>query len=1036
MKRIVVLLGIILLATGSFGAYTFFPNEVVEFKSGEEPENVNGMKHFQQNIYWNDNGNVMSLEWAQENDFSWVAQLTGDLEVPVGCGTYLSEDTAGKVYKLNNSHVYFTGSQGTIKVTETNPNFNGQQYSCSYTILYHLQATSGGKRWDFNSTPYQIRGSWDGNETHMSTNPQSQVYHKYNGYLNNTDGSEAVAEAAGLKFTASQGSFGGNNPSASDADGGRRGRFICFKAGASFTIPASYYQGLTYPKIRIKMTRFGDNMDLTVTNGLDALGNYISGSGTYSIGGSEWIKSGSEWNYHGEYHFQPADKNQDFTIKVQNGQYLMLFTVEVYDSYEMKTENQVLGTNYALLNHEGASAGQAANYNLHFYGKGERCKIGENTVSTTGTVTCNESSFVNTGDNLHYRYTSNVGEFGTFRMRIECYTHHGTYCTDYAWRTMSVGYMQEHAYPYTWDFADIKPFIGGENRMDREDYYDLSAFNVETGYTYKDYMPARRNLWQNYGVRISPDYAHNFLYCGGSQLWCGKEIIPETQYLAFEPANYEGSCNGALSLQDDGLHINHHLNNINWWCWIITVPSVPTNGVVYVRAHKIEEAGDRFRMGYIYGRNLNPNVSTIKNDVESFSSDPNVTGAREIAVTNDGSGDVIYVVPAPPQQDRVLLFINGLIVKKIAVATDEKKVNEKGYASESRNHDIDAMLLPYFTGEDFKTYVVSNPDYDKLTLTLTDVGGSEDNHVMKAYTGCIIRRVGTDDNLKFNIFNDDKGFHLFVPDMHDMADGHNSKYVAAEVKAVNDKFMVPVLSEKQVPNTNTDNYVRLVYNGFDVNDAVWYAYTWDNQGDTWIPEANGMFTGLKSKVIFVRMNPNGNVSWDNRWNQIEDLTPQNGKTYTVTGWNNGNGNLAGYWSDSDQAIDMTNYVLTYNYKKLNGTNLSATISGEEKFYRVYSGWDIWLRANSAYLQLPTESVLTDDAPRSARMFTFLFDNSDEQAVTGIDNIEGLEGPGTNAAPVDVNNKNAVWYNIYGQRVDGRPAQRGVYIVNGKKVTVK
>ena len=70
------------------------------------------------------------------------------------------------------------------------------------------------------------------------------------------------------------------------------------------------------------------------------------------------------------------------------------------------------------------------------------------------------------------------------------------------------------------------------------------------------------------------------------------------------------------------------------------------------------------------------------------------------------------------------------------------------------------------------------------------------------------------------------------------------------------------------------------------------------------------------------------------------------------------------------------------------------------------------------------------------MFTFLFDNSDEQAVTGIDNIEGLEGPGTNAAPVDVNNKNAVWYNIYGQRLDGRPAQRGVYIVNGKKVTVK
>ena len=114
--------------------------------------------------------------------------------------------------------------------------------------------------------------------------------------------------------------------------------------------------------------------------------------------------------------------------------------------------------------------------------------------------------------------------------------------------------------------------------------------------------------------------------------------------------------------------------------------------------------------------------------------------------------------------------------------------------------------------------------------------------------------------------------------------------------------------------------------------------------------------------------------------------------------------------------------------------MPSPVSGEEKFYRVYSGWDIWLRANSAYLQLPTASVLSDNAPRAARMFSFFFaDANNEQETTAIDDLEGMAA---GAALVDVTDNNAVWYNIYGQRLGSRPTQRGVYIVNGKKVTVK
>ena len=41
---------------------------------------------------------------------------------------------------------------------------------------------------------------------------------------------------------------------------------------------------------------------------------------------------------------------------------------------------------------------------------------------------------------------------------------------------------------------------------------------------------------------------------------------------------------------------------------------------------------------------------------------------------------------------------------------------------------------------------------------------------------------------------------------------------------------------------------------------------------------------LKSNIIFVRMNPDGAPSWGSKWNQTDNLTFTNGKTYTITGW--------------------------------------------------------------------------------------------------------------------------------------------------------
>lgn len=101
------------------------------------------------------------------------------------------------------------------------------------------------------------------------------------------------------------------------------------------------------------------------------------------------------------------------------------------------------------------------------------------------------------------------------------------------------------------------------------------------------------------------------------------------------------------------------------------------------------------------------------------------------------------------------------------------------------------------------------------------------------------------------------------------------------------------------PATQEQNKtVRLNAAGYDSDRAVFYAWTWNGTGEGhWVQAdsssydaAHIYFKNLDSKVIFVRMNPNGAPSWDAKWNQTGNLDTQYGGTYTITGWG-----LDGHW---------------------------------------------------------------------------------------------------------------------------------------------
>ena len=86
---------------------------------------------------------------------------------------------------------------------------------------------------------------------------------------------------------------------------------------------------------------------------------------------------------------------------------------------------------------------------------------------------------------------------------------------------------------------------------------------------------------------------------------------------------------------------------------------------------------------------------------------------------------------------------------------------------------------------------------------------------------------------------------------------------------------------------------------FTQGNEDWYAWTWgEADGKLGAPGEGGAFTGLDNKVVFLRL-PKGETpdeKWSNVWNQTENLDTVDGGTFTVTGWDNGNGKLDGSWS--------------------------------------------------------------------------------------------------------------------------------------------
>lgn len=571
-----------------------------------------------------------------------------------------------------------------------------------------------------------------------------QIMGGFNYYLNN-DQFVFGDRMDNIEFNAPAGAFGFCNEAATSTKGiDVQARYIALKYGASFTL-TDLQEG---DWVVIKMDRNLGTANLKITGAKDALGNNIDSNDEYGIGGCQWFNNGNATNkdYHwrGEYHFQATGNQMTFYYNGGvTGQMLKLYNIKLYRNANVyPSENSIVcskhygQTFYYYKDDTNSGADKTGHYELHYRGKAEKTQL--ISVSKSGTLSFTASDFTKSGD-YKYLLKSNAGEWGIFKVRLASKEHSGKYYTDYADRICSQTYLNKVDYPCTWDFTDLQSYFDAQAYKENPDNLpnkdgDLAFWKL--GGTWGGDHTFNFQMGVN---KIGEGAGHNAQYVNGGELHLGNHAFPELKGLGVSAYNWGGHLyNNMLQVTSEGIAIDAVVDG-EGRPFKFHIPEIGgTSG---------EPAAVYVRVGGIGAK------ACFKYQIGS-------AGAAEMELVGEDSGEKVYRTPQITSNDNVVLWLNGCVVKKIAVTKDFKSVNSYGYSTESRTRAIDHNLTPYFTAGKVKAYSVSDVDYDNSKIVLSQV-----DKILPAASA------NGDAGLGVILYNKDKtsldGFGLFVADIHD-----------------------------------------------------------------------------------------------------------------------------------------------------------------------------------------------------------------------------------------------------------------------------
>lgn len=621
-------------------------------------------------------------------------------------------------------------------------------------------------------------------------------------------------------------------------------RYVGILPGGSFTIPALKAGDRVCIFMGSGDGSGADACRFNITGALDAIGQTISSTDIYNAGGSHWqYNMGNESRYRGAYQF--ISTGGDMTFTMNGGSMTKLYSITIYTGVKSATNDatkynydmsyngdEYIASNNAwyMYNDYRTETPARSVYTVHYRGKGERLKTPV-VLYKSGNINTDENHLIytETGDNNApvIIFKSEKEQYGMFRMRIEDYELNYKYVADYGLQNIALGYLEKKNYPYTWDFTDLKGYADTSTRIQKErtnvgnydprtvdanETYEIEFMNNSVGVDVKSIEQWKQyakdgDIPAGYGLHVRNENFNGGVMWESGQLYAGDEQFGEALGLRISAPGVDQAYNGGLRITDEGLC----LTGGNWK---ITIPEVGATNAVYVRAKEIGNA--------IAGVGAADNPFTF------------------VGTANDGTEEMIYAVKGTGAD--MDLFFNNVIIKKIAISEDAKTVNSLGFASESRNKEIDPELMGYMTGTGLKAYTVSKVEYDNKpgefpTVTLTAVNMNTTTN--KKY---VIGPATHHDNNAYIIYNTDEttkavkildnGFHLFVPDMHDKSTADSPQKEVLPVSGNGLRAWLPeydsedpdydVMSQTYNYSTGTNGSITATGAGEGVNDYTTY----------------------------------------------------------------------------------------------------------------------------------------------------------------------------------------------------------------------
>jgi len=984
-----------------------------------------------------------------KSQFTWTAEPHGDIMITGGMS-----GIANGVYTLNNpSSLTFTGT-GYIIITCNRDN----QMKASYMITV---LKDGQKRyWDFTKHQLVIGpdrsdlswrlandGSWESKNYNL--NNDREWAFRYTGSINVTRTRDIIAETNGGSYNGderilyiNEGNYGEagyqnngynklsiRNGGAANVADHSIDRFFAVENNVTIKIP-NLKAG---DRVRMRIDKYGEMLNLRFTNAQDAAGKLIEGD--YRVGGSSDLTNNKDVMK--AYYNFIVGHDGDFTFKQTNANVLLrIYDIEVYTG-DFIMSNEILSdkNEYTIVTPYGIENARNPEYHMNHRGKAEP-NLELAWVLSTGNLQLKKSDFsvtktdpndgsTKSDDHVYLNKNSIKNKFGAFKIRLHVKDATGVYVTDYADRVMSVGYYEKVGHPYTWDFTDLERYSAGLMENDYNNYHYKNIYNdgknaLDNEEDMNNWMMSKGERSFNY-TRNNPKGAP---FAWGSQLYAYDHMIPESRGIGFYPLHM-GS--GSITLSTDGLKIDDGKNDIysydasaygdiqgkslgdgygnktleKKWIWETPwlVPTKeqreqgidPYTGSPYIKPLNFNyDLGSDPRIGWKLTIYDVPNetavyirVKTIKDKTPKLTLD--FTRTAEVDGNNAPN-------PQAPWNYFKRIIDNGDGTNDIIVGVSPTNSNTVEPFSFILNNVIVKKIA---TSKDLK-YIGQTGHATESRFRTIDHTLDEffTNEPIKAYQGkynddyskLILKEV----NIMKGATNDDemgKGTVLIHSSGTDAGNGFTNK----TVNVIDDGFHMFVPDMHDFPlSENIESGGAVIERG---------SYTYDGPGADDVSENVLISKGYNQNIHYYIGKVKLTVAPISGTNTNLVLSAKR-YTYGGDGTDKGNG------------YDV--YFL-----RVDPSKAGATVPGY-----------------SAYIQIPTEKMrkLTSNNGGQAKMSIVfedeLFGEINNGIATGIEDANHLMDNGQWTMD------NAEWRTIDGQKLNGMPTAKGLYIVNGKKVMVK